>query len=87
MHPKANQIGRLALTNSELDTSVYKEVSYITTLDQTHTKLKSVIFNRPVPTAQLPNKSLEQNALHASGGLLASQQPARRTPGVAQFWR
>ena len=36
-----------------------------------------------------PNKSLERTPYmrHASCALLASQQPARRIPGVAQFWR
>jgi hypothetical protein len=43
-----------------------------------------LISSIPVLTSRCrPNKSLEQNALHASCGLLASRQPARITPGVA----
>ena len=39
----------------------------------------------PLPAATRPNKRLEQYALHASCALLSSQQPARRTPGVAEL--
>ena len=39
----------------------------------------------PLIAAIRPTNPLEQNALHASCALLSSQQPARRTPGVAEL--
>jgi adenine C2-methylase RlmN of 23S rRNA A2503 and tRNA A37 len=52
-----------------------------------HDRLYTVAFmdnaGKHYNTRKMPNKSVEQNALHASCGLLASRQPARITPGVA----
>ena len=49
--------------------------------------LPFIIFPELNPSiaATRPTNPLEQNALHASCALLSSQQPARRTPGVAEL--
>jgi hypothetical protein len=54
----------------------------LTLADESRSPFQAV---SPPPHAKKSNKSLEQNALHASCALLSSQQPARRTPGVAEL--